>query len=106
MTGLVAWFRGEIGRAPALYAAVGVVLAACLAYANSIDGGFHYDDGHHIVANPFLRSLDYADDYFTRPDMFRFIARWLIALSVSGCFSPSTSVLRATAASRCGSASS
>ncbi len=70
MTKLVAWLRGEIGRATALYAAVGVIAAACLAYANSLDGGFHYDDGHHIVANPFLRSLDYVDDYFTRPDMF------------------------------------
>ena len=61
MTKLLAWFRGELARAPARYAAVGVVAAACLAYSNSLDGGFHYDDGHHIVANPFLHSLDYVE---------------------------------------------
>ena len=70
MNTIWSWLRAEIARAPALYAAVALVLASALAYSGSLDGAFHFDDSHHIEANPYLRSLGYAGDYFSRPDMF------------------------------------
>ena len=36
-----------------------------LAYGNSLQGGFHYDDVHSIVANPHIRHLDDIPGYFT-----------------------------------------
>lgn len=65
-----AWLRREIARAPALYG--GLVLAALSfgAYANTLRAGFHYDDSHHIVANPFIRDLSYVPGYFSRADTF------------------------------------
>ncbi|MEE8107411.1 MAG: tetratricopeptide repeat protein [Planctomycetota bacterium] len=70
MTALWRWVREEIARMPTLFAILALVAATAGAYANSLDNGFHFDDTHHIVANPYLRSLDNLDDYFTRPDMF------------------------------------
>lgn len=64
------WFRAEIGRAPRLYAALLVLAAACAAYANSLDGAFHYDDAHTIVDNPFVRDLRYVPGYFGHPEYF------------------------------------
>ncbi|MGQ0612756.1 MAG: tetratricopeptide repeat protein [Planctomycetaceae bacterium] len=64
------WFAAEIGRAPTLYALLLLVAVSFLAYANSLDAGFHYDDAHHIVANPYLRDAKYVPQFFHRPDMF------------------------------------
>ena len=36
-----------------------------LVYGNSLQGGFHYDDVHSIVANPHIRHLDGIPGYFT-----------------------------------------
>lgn len=67
---MILWLRREVARAPAAYAALAVVLAAFLAYSNSWNAGFHYDDSHHVVGNPYLRDLRYVPQYFHRPDMF------------------------------------
>ncbi|MHC4549499.1 MAG: tetratricopeptide repeat protein [Planctomycetota bacterium] len=64
------WIRRELARAPAAYAALLVLAAAWLAYANSLDAGFHFDDEHHIVENPYLRAWSYAPQYLHRPDRF------------------------------------
>ena len=42
-----------------------LLLAVALAYGNSLQGGFHYDDVHSIVANPHIRNLDDIPGYFT-----------------------------------------
>jgi len=67
---VIAWLRREIARAPGAYAALLVVAVSFVAYSNSLRAGFHYDDTHHIVANPFLRDLGFVPQYFHRPDMF------------------------------------
>jgi len=64
------WLESEIGRAPTLYAIILLALVAFAAYGNSLDGGFHFDDGHHVVRNPYVHDIKYAGDYFHRPDMF------------------------------------
>jgi tetratricopeptide (TPR) repeat protein len=67
---LAHWLRDEVRASPRIYGAVLVVLVAFLAYANSLDVGFHFDDDHTIVANPFVRDLRYVPQYFHRPDLF------------------------------------
>ena len=39
-------------------------------YFNSFKNGYHYDDGHHIVNNPFIRTTDNIPLFFTRPYTF------------------------------------
>ncbi len=67
---MIAWISRETGRAPRFWGSALIVGAACLAYANSLGAGFHYDDGHHIVGNPFLRDPKYWLQFFHRPDLF------------------------------------
>src|SRR3972149_10545934 len=57
------WVSGVIVLS--LLAIVGVMV-----YANSFSNGFHYDDGHHIVKNPHIRSLDNVRSFFTNPETF------------------------------------
>jgi tetratricopeptide (TPR) repeat protein len=64
------WISAEIARAPLAYASFLVVGVSFLAYANTLDAPFHFDDEHHILANPFLRNLAYVPQYFHRPDFF------------------------------------
>jgi tetratricopeptide (TPR) repeat protein len=59
-----------VRRAPVAFGALLVLAAAFLAYANTLDVPFHFDDDHHVVANPFVRDLAYAPQYFHRPDLF------------------------------------
>lgn len=47
---------------------VAVVLAAVLvaiAYDNGLDNGFHFDDGHSVQDNAYLRDLSHLPTYFT-----------------------------------------
>src|SRR3990167_9200451 len=39
-------------------------------YFNSLQNGYHYDDWHHIVRNPYIRTLDNIPLYFTEPRTF------------------------------------
>lgn len=39
-------------------------------YANSFSNSFHYDDIHHIVKNPHIRSLNNIPSFFTDPETF------------------------------------
>ena len=64
------WFVNEVRKAPRAYAIVLLVAVSFLAYANTLDAGFHYDDSHAIVNNPFLRDPGYMPDFFHRADMF------------------------------------
>jgi Flp pilus assembly protein TadD len=41
-----------------------------LAHASGLDNGFHYDDGHSILRNPHIRSLDNLPTFFTNPHTF------------------------------------
>jgi tetratricopeptide (TPR) repeat protein len=84
------WFLGELRRAPAAYAALLVLGVAFLAYGNSLDGGFHFDDEHHIVENPYLRDAKYATQFWHRADffsalsghdMYRPLVLWTFALN-------------------------
>lgn len=68
--GVGGWIRAEIARAPLAYGALLVTLASCLAYANTVDVPFHFDDEHHVRQNPFVRDLRYVPQYFHRPDLF------------------------------------
>ena len=52
-------------RAWVLVAAVSAVV-----YANSLGGGFHYDDEHSVEANPYVRSLGNVPRFFADPTMF------------------------------------
>src|SRR5882757_8536332 len=47
-----------------------VLLAICLAYANSFRNGFHFDDSHTIVDNPAIRSLHNVPRFFTDATTF------------------------------------
>jgi Flp pilus assembly protein TadD len=46
---------------------VGLVV---LVHAGSLDSGFHFDDEHSVVGNPYLRSLANLPAFFTDPAMF------------------------------------
>ena len=50
----------------------GVLIAACVAliYWNSLGGGFHYDDFHSIVWNPYIRHLGNLPAFFADPQTF------------------------------------
>ncbi|MEW6750773.1 MAG: tetratricopeptide repeat protein [Candidatus Latescibacterota bacterium] len=50
---------------PALVAACAVLL-----YANSLDGGFHYDDFHSLVDNPHVRRLANLPSFLVDPSLF------------------------------------
>jgi len=41
-----------------------VLLMVCLAYGNSSQNGFHFDDFHTVVDNPAIRSLKNVPDLF------------------------------------------
>jgi Flp pilus assembly protein TadD len=80
----------ELRRAPAAYAALLVLGVSFLAYANTLDAGFHFDDEHHVVANPYLRDAKYAAQYWHRADffsalpghdMYRPLVLWTFALN-------------------------
>jgi hypothetical protein len=47
-----------------------VVVAAILAYANTFQAGFHFDDSHHIVANESIRDLSNVPAFFASSDHF------------------------------------
>src|SRR5580692_4031550 len=47
-----------------------LLLAICLAYANSFQNGFHFDDFHTIVDNPAIRSLHNVPRFFTDATTF------------------------------------
>lgn len=64
------WIRAEIERAPLAYGSLLVLAVSFLAYANTLDAGFHFDDEHHVLANPFIRDARYLPQYFHRPDLF------------------------------------
>ena len=64
------WLEAEISRAPRAYATLFLAVLALGAYWNSLDGGFHFDDGHHVVRNPYVRDIAYSKEFFHRPDMF------------------------------------
>lgn len=42
--------------------------AAVAVYANSLDGGFHFDDWHALEQNPYIRSLANVPRFFADPD--------------------------------------
>ena len=47
-----------------------IVLAAALAFANSVDNRFHFDDEHSLVENPHVRSLANIPAFFLDPQLF------------------------------------
>ena len=49
---------------------VAILLAICLAYANSFQNQFHFDDFHTIVDNPAIRSLRNIPRFFTDATTF------------------------------------
>ena len=46
------------------------IIAGFGLYSNSLQNGYHYDDWHHIVRNPYIRTLDNIPLYFTEPRTF------------------------------------
>lgn len=44
--------------------------AIFLVYVNSLDSGFHFDDEHSLVGNPYIRSLGNVPAFFMEPQMF------------------------------------
>src|SRR3990172_8186065 len=49
---------------------VGLFMLGVGIYANSLSNGFHYDDIHHIVRNPHIRSLNNIPSFFADPETF------------------------------------
>ena len=49
---------------------VAILLAICLAYANSFQNQFHFDDFHTILDNPAIRSLRNVPRFFTDATTF------------------------------------
>jgi len=68
--GVGGWLKAEIARAPLAYGALLVIAVSFLAYANTLDAGFCFDDEHTIVTNTFIRDLRYVPQYLDRPDFF------------------------------------
>lgn len=50
-------------------------LITAAAYGGGIDNGFHFDDGHSIEDNAYLRSLRFLPDYFTDTRAFSPLAQ-------------------------------
>jgi uncharacterized protein (TIGR02996 family) len=46
------------------------LLAVCLAYSNSFQNGFHFDDFHTVVDNPAIHSLHHVPRFFTDATTF------------------------------------
>ncbi len=57
-------------RKPLALAALLVLAAVTLAYANHFENGFHFDDFHTVNNNPYIRSLHNAKLFFTDPATF------------------------------------
>lgn len=57
------------GSAPRLHYFLVVVLPLAV-YALSLGNGFHYDDGHSILRNPHIRSLEGLPAFFSDPTTF------------------------------------
>ena len=64
------WVLREIRRMPLTWSILLVATVAVATYANTLDAGFHYDDTHHILENPYVRDTAFIPQHFTRPDMF------------------------------------
>lgn len=47
-----------------------MVLAVCAAYANHFHNGFHFDDSHTIIDNPYIRSLANLPHFFADATTF------------------------------------
>ena len=56
-------------RYPALLPSA-LLLAVLLTYASSLDNSFHYDDGHSILRNAHIRSLNNLPSFFSDPRLF------------------------------------
>jgi protein O-mannosyl-transferase len=49
---------------------IAVVGLVCLTYANSLHNGFHFDDFHTVVDNPYIRSLKNIPQFFSDAKTF------------------------------------
>jgi len=67
---MTAWLLTEFRKAPRAWSIVLIIAFAFLTYANSFQAGFHYDDSHHVVGNPYVHDAKFIGQYFSRPDMF------------------------------------
>lgn len=47
-----------------------VLLAVCIAYSNHFHNGFHFDDAHTVLDNPWIRSLHNVPRFFTDATTF------------------------------------
>src|SRR3972149_8187726 len=47
-----------------------IVSLSIIVYINAFDNGFHYDDEHYIVVNPFLEKLENIPYIFTTPRFY------------------------------------
>ncbi len=56
--------RQHPNRRVPLVATVILLLAVCMAYANSFQNGFHLDDSHTVIDNPAIRSLHNVPRFF------------------------------------------
>jgi len=59
-----------VNRQRTIAALAGSAAVIVLAYSNHFDGGFHFDDFHTIVQNPFIRDLRNAPRFFTDASTF------------------------------------
>ena len=62
--------------------------AVSISYSNHFDNGFHFDDSHAVVDNPYIRSLGNAHLFFTDPKTFSVLPanrtwRPLVSLSLA-----------------------
>jgi tetratricopeptide (TPR) repeat protein len=66
---LYARARAALSRSVRLQALV-LALVTFGLYANSIEGAFQYDDFHHVVRNPHIRTLANLPRFFAHPEMW------------------------------------
>lgn len=59
-----------MGRRRAIELVLVCAVLVAIAYGNSLHNGFHFDDGHSIQDNVFLRDLSYVPRYFTDVSTF------------------------------------
>ena len=57
-------------RSTHILAVVGVAALVGAAYANHFQNGFHFDDSHAILDNPFVRDLGHLPRYFSDATTF------------------------------------
>ncbi len=69
-------------------AALAVAALVVMAYANHFQNGFHFDDSHAIVDNPFVRDIANVPRFFSDATTFSILPQNLVPAGAAGHAGP------------------